>query len=918
VVTASERGGTVTLLFADLAGSTRLLAELGDAYAVVLRDYRRLMSEAAGAHQGSLVDTTGDGMFFRFPTARGALLAAVAAQRSMREHAWPESVRPEARIGIHTGEPLTSEESLVGMDVHRAARISAAGHGGQILLSLTAHDLLGGETPGGLVLRDLGEHRLKDVPRPERVFQASAADLPSEFPPIRTLDNWPNNLPRQLSTFVGRADQLVEAAQRLATTPLLMLTGPGGVGKTRLALELAARAGDQFPDGAWLVELASLGDGSLVLETVASTLRVKEQPGVPLQTTLANHLESRRLLLLFDNCEHVLDAAAQVIDELLHASGSLRVLATSREALGIAGESLYPVPSMDTPDTTSNPTIEQLEASDAVQLFVDRARAVQPAFTLNDHNASPVAQICRRLDGIPLAIELAAARVRALSPEQIAARLDDRFRLLTGGSRMALPRHRTLKAAVDWSFDLLSEAERTLFIRLSVFAGGFRLEAAEAACAGGVVERPSVLDLLSHLIDRSLVALDESSGAARYRLLDTLQQYAQERLIEDEQVIEVRGRHRDYMVELVERIGPTLFAGPQSGVALQELSEEHENLRAALQWSDEDPAGAGAELRLTAGLWRYWEIAGHLEEGRSWLTRALTRTDGEISELRATALTGLGSLAAQQGDFGAAESGHEEALRTHRQLGNPASIAYACSNLANVAAERGDFSRARGLYEECVVITRDASDARATAFALLNLADVAARQGDTDEARDLLDDSIATFRAEGDLMGVALALGRGAIFSLNGGDLEGARTRHHEALEIFRQFGDGRGVSRTLMFLGDIAAVGGELAEAERLYRASLEERHRLGDRGGVATACDRLARIAAASQPDRAARLIGFADAQREAIGVSLPPADAAERDQLLGSLEDRLGAGPLAALRGTGRRLRLEEALEEISVET
>jgi predicted ATPase/class 3 adenylate cyclase len=911
-----KEGTTVTLLFVDLEGSTRLLAELGDAYASLLRDYRGLMVEAAAAEQGTLMDRTGDGLFLRFPAARGALLAALAAQRAMRDHAWPEGAQPQARMGIHTGEPLTTDESLIGMDVHRAARICAAGHGGQILLSLTAHDLLGGEVPPDVLLRDLGEHRLKDLPRPERLFQASAADLPGDFPPLRSLDNWPNNLPRQLSRFVGRTDELAEAAQRLATTPLLMLTGPGGVGKTRLALEVASQAGDQFPDGAWLVELASLGDGSLVMETVASTLHVKEQPGVPLQTTLTNHLESRRLLLVFDNCEHVLDAAAEVIDELLHASGGLRVLATSREALGIAGESLYPVPSMDVPDEATSPTPEQLEASDGVSLFVERARAVQPAFALNEQNAASVVQICRRLDGIPLAIELAAARVKALRPEQIAERLDDRFRLLTGGSRMAMPRHRTLKAALDWSFDLLSDGERTLFMRLSVFAGGFGLEAAEAVCAGGTVERPDVLDLLTHVIDRSLVAVDDSSSEARYRLLDTLRQYAQERLLEDEEAVAVRNRHRDHMVAIVERTAPALFGGPQASGALDVLAREHENIRTALQWSDEDPAGAAAELRLSAALWRYWEIGGHLEEGRAWLARALTRTDGEVSDLRATALTGLGSLAAQQGDFAAAEAALEEVLTIHRRLDNPAGIAYACSNLANVAAERGDFSRARQLYEEAVVITREADDARAAAFALLNLADVAARQGDTQGAIQLSDDSIATFRAEGDLMGVALAVGRGAMFSVLSGDLDGARSRHEEALGIFGQFGDSRGVARTLMFLGDIAAVAGDLAESERLYRASLDERLRLGDRGGLATAADRLARIAAATQPERAARLIGFADAQREAIRISLPPADAAERDQLLAGLESRLGSGPLATLRGNGRRLSIEAALGEVSV--
>jgi predicted ATPase/class 3 adenylate cyclase len=911
-VTDIPRGATVTLLFVDIAGSTRLLAELGDDYGAVLRDYRRLMSAAAEVERGALVDTAGDGLFFSFPSARGAVSAALAAQRSFRDHAWPAGANLEARIGIHTGEPVSSDAMLVGLDVHRASRICAAGHGGQILLSLTTHDLLRGETPGGALLRDLGEHRLKDLPHPERVFQASATDLPSEFPPLRSLDNWPNNLPRQLSSFVGRAESLAEASQRLTTTPLLTLTGPGGVGKTRLALEVAVRAMDLFPDGAWVIELAALGDGSLVTETVAATLRVKEQPGVSILTTLTQYLESRRQLLVFDDCEHVLEPTAEVIDALLRTCGNLRVLATSREALGIPGESQYPVPSMDLPQQ-SDASVAELAESEAVRLFVDRAGAVQPAFVLNQRNAAAVVQICRRLDGIPLAIELAAARVKALPPEEIAARLDDRFRLLTGGSRMALPRHRTLKAAMDWSFDLLTDAERALLMRLSVFAGSFGLEAAEAVCASDVVERADVLDLLSRLIDRSLVAAEEGAAEARYRLLETVRQYAQERLIEDDPTGAARGRHQAFMLELVERIAPTLFAGPASGPSVEQLAIEHENLRAALQWSDDDPDGAGAELRLAGNLWRYWEIGGHLVEGRTWLTRALARTDGEISELRANGLTGLGSLAAQQGDLPAAIDAHQGALDTQRQLGNQNGIAYAGSNLANVSVERGDFGRARELYEESIAILRGTGDTRGAAFGLLNLADVAARQGDGDEARQLSDESIATFRAEGDFMGVALALGRAATFSLQHDDTAEARARHAEALDIFRRYGDGRGVARTEMFLGDIAAVEGNLTEAERLYRSSIDQRGHLGDRGGLATACDRLARVTAVSQPEWAARLMGFADAQRELIGASLPPADASERDQVLAALEAELGRGPLAGLRTAGRRLPLEVVLTD-----
>ena len=900
---SEPRGTTVTLLFVDIVGSTRLLADLGDDYAGLLGDYRRLMTEAAGAERGTVIDSAGDGLFLSFPTARGALMAALAAQRAFRDHQWPRGAQVEARMGIHTGEPVTSDSTLVGIDVHRAARICAAGHGGQILVSVTTHELLGGDAPADTVLRDLGEHRLKDLPRPEHVFQVSAADLPAEFPPLLSLDNWPNNLPRHLSSFVGRAESLEAVTERLGTTPLLTLVGPGGVGKTRLALEAAARAMDVFPDGAWVVQLGGLGDETLVPERVASTLRIKEQPGVLIMATLADHLAGRHMLLIFDDCEQVLEAAGDVVAELLRSSHGLRVLATSREALGIAGESLYPVPSLDLPQDSATLSVEQLAETEAVRLFTERARAVQPAFVLNERNAAAVAQICRRLDGIPLAIELAAARVKALPPDQIASRLDDRFRLLTGGSRMALPRHRTLKAAMDWSYDLLTNAERAVFTRLSVFAGGFGLGAIEYVCADDDVLAVEALDLLSRLIDRSLVMLEATSTEARYRLLDTVQQYAQERLVELDPGGTARNRHRTYMVSLVDRLTASLFAGPHGSDAFEQLAAEHDNLRAALQWSDDDPAGGADELRLASGLWRYWEVGGHLVEGRGWLTRAVARTHGEISELRANALVGLGSLSAQQGDLAAADAAHEAALETHRQLGEPRGIAYTASNVANIAVERGDFARARALQEDSIAIVRAAGDNRALAIGMMNLADIVARQGDVEEARRLYGDAVAIFRGEGDLIGLALALGQEATFHLQQGATQVARARHEEALEIFRQFGDGRGVARTEMFLGDIAAVDGDIAAADQLYRSSIAQRQQLGDRGGLATACDRLARIELITEPERAARLIGFADAQREAIGASLPPADASERDQVTIALAERLGDA-LPGLRAEGRR--------------
>jgi predicted ATPase/class 3 adenylate cyclase len=903
---------TVTLVFTDIAGSTHLLEQLGDQYATLLRDHHQLVGNAVELHNGSRVDAAGDGLFFSFPTAKGALLACLDAQRAIRAHQWPQDLEVQVRMGIHTGEPLGAGTGYVGMDVHRAARICAAGHGGQVLVSDAARSLIGPTLPDGVRLVDLGEHRLKDLAHAEHLYQAVAPGLPSEFPPVRSLDTLPNNLPRQLSTFVGRAREVETIEQRLATTSVLTMTGPGGVGKTRLALEVGARLADSYPGGVWFVEFAALSDGALVPHAIASSLRLKEQPGEDLRQTLVEAIRQRSTLLIFDNCEHLLEPIAEVAEGLLRRAPDLKLLATSREGLGIAGESLVPVPSMTLPSAASASSADWIaEASrcDAVRLFVERGRAALPSFELTPANVRAIVQICGRLDGIPLAVELAAARVRALPVQQIASRLDDRFRLLTGGSRTALPRHRTLRAAMDWSFDVLAEPERALLIRLSVFAGSFSLEAAEEICSGDPVERDDVLDLLSRLIDKSLLFQDEGSSDARYRMLETIRDYAQERLAEQTDANSTRIRHRDWFAALVEQAKPGFFTGPEQAHWLARLSEDHDNLRAALEWTHQDPDGGEIELRMTAGLWRFWEIHGHLAEGSAQLARALDRTGGVVNELRASALTGAGVLAGRRGDYAAAAALHEASLVITRELGNPAAIAAACSNLASVAVARDDLDRARALYEEAIELSRRADDPRGAAFSLINLADLAARQGNHAEADELYARSIESFQVLGDRWGVAHGTSRLADVARRRGQADVAATRYEEALSAYREIGDGRGEARMLASLGEIADQRGDAAGAESLYRQSLAIRERLGDRPGMALMIEQIA--GSAERPERAARLLGMAAALREAIGVPVSASRGRQLEQFRAALREKLGEEAFRTALDEGRGTPLDSVL-------
>ena len=819
--------GTVTFLFTDIQGSTRLLDELGDGYVEVLSQHRRVLRAAFAAHCGVEIGTEGDSFFVAFARASDAVAAAAAGQRGL------EGGPVQVRMGLHAGEPSLTAEGYVGLVVHRAARIAAVGHGGQVLLSDAVVALVGGRLPAEVALRDLGSIRLKDLTSPERIYQVLHPRLRADFPALRSLEATPNNLPQQLTSFIGREQAITDIEALLVKTRLLTLTGSGGSGKTRLSLQVAAMSLDQFPDGAWLVELAPLADASLVPQTVASVLGVKEEPGKPITQTLTEHLKTKRLLLLLDNCEHLLDACAKVGNTLMRHCPGVQILASSREALGIAGEQTYRVPSLSLPDRKQAQTPQSLSTYESVHLFIDRALLVRSDFQVTNHNAPALASLCHHLDGIPLAIELAAARVRSLSVEEIDHKLDQRFRLLTGGSRTALPRQQTLRALIDWSYDLLHAPEKLLLQRLSVFAGGWTLAAGEQVGAGDGVDEAEVFDLLTSLSDKSLVVAEQMDEHSRYRLLETVRQYARDRLMESGGGEAVRERHRDYFLALAEEAEPKLLGAGQAEW-LQRLEDEHENLRAALDWSLV-AAGSNEDLRLCGALQRFWWTRGHLTEGRQWCVRVLGKAGGdERTPERAKALSAAGVLAHHQSEYSAARGRHEESLAIHRQLGDRKGISVSLNNLGNVAYRQGDLASARSLHEESLAIERDLGDRCGIAVSLNNLGNVALDQRDFAAARALYEESLAIERELGGRSGIACSLDNLGLVAYFQADYSAARSLHEESLTIWRELGDLRSIARSLTSLGD-AACGpvvaglGSCLHAARVWGAADRLRAEIG-----------------------------------------------------------------------------------------
>ena len=855
--------GEVTFLFSDIEGSTRAWEQHPGAMPAALARHQSVVRSAVAACGGTVVKDTGDGLFAVFRSAHAAVLAAVEAQRGLRAVAWTETGALRARMGLHTAGAEPEHGDYHGVPVNRCARIMGVAHGGQVLVSDAAYRRLAlGPVPDVSFL-DLGQHRLRDLSVAVRLLQVLHPELDAEFPPLRSLDVLPNNLPALPSSLVGREQELTELAGLLGRTRLLTLTGAGGVGKTRLALQFAAEQADAFTDGAWVVDLAGLGEPELVPQAVASALGIAEQPGRSWADSVLGFLHERQVLLLLDNCEHLLAAAASLTRQVLERCPGVKVLATSREALHTPGEVAWRVPSLSLPGGVA--------VSDAERLFLERAGETDPRYRPIGADREAVAQICGRLDGLPLAIELAAARVRVLSASEIADRLDDRFRLLTGGARTSLPRQHTLEAAVGWSYDLLDEPQRRLFERLSVFASGFTLTAAEQVCASGPIQALDVLDLLTGLVDRSLVVHEQPGPPSRYRLLETMRAYGKDRLLRNAELQSMRDAHLTW-VNSFARTAQAHLDGPGQERWLDAVATELDDVRAALSWS---LAGGDTAtgLACAATLFRYWYVRA-VREGRMWLDRLLANAAGAPPKILAKALYAAGELASDQGDYAVGRSRHEHALKLYQELGHRRGEAWALHGLG--IAEWG--------------------------------------LGRTPAAGERLHAALRGFRELGDTVGIAFTLQLVAIWEFMYGDRTAGLEYVEEHEKLVRPTGIPQLVAHAAEFsaythwqtLGDPSLGRDGLREALTLYR-------KIGSVFCTLHCVENIATWAVDARPDAATRLLGAADALRAEAGTPVPPYEHLFYGKTWDAARSALGEDRFAAELDRGRKLGLTAAVDE-----
>jgi predicted ATPase/class 3 adenylate cyclase len=828
---------TLAFLFTDIEGSTALLTRLGDdSYSVALEAHHHIIRSSLAAFGGVEQGTHGDSFFAVFTAPSACVAAALEMQRAIRMHAWPAGEELRVRMGIHTGEASEASTGMVGYEVHRAARIAAVGYGGQVLVSSSTMSLVQDSLPPGVALLDLGPHRLKDLGRPEVIFQLTADDLTEEFPPLRSLDNpqMPSNLPVQLTSFVGRDAEVRDIAAALREHRLVTITGAGGVGKTRLAFHVAAELLAVSPDGAWVAELASVEDGNGMAEVIARSVGAVKRADASLTESILESLRTKRMLVVLDNCEHLIGDVAALVEEVLLRCPDVRVLATSREGLGVVGERVWPLRSLTTPAPTDS--TEVLASSAAVQLLVDRATAVVPNFTLSAANAPAIGEICRRLDGIPLAIELAAARMAAMQPKEVAEHLDERFRLLTGGRRRGIERHQTLRAMVDWSYSLLGERERATFERLGVFAGSFGATAAQSVVSDEDIDSFDVLDTLDELVAKSmLVAEPGPEGSTRYLLLETLCQYALERLDAAGIGDTLRRRHAQYYAELIERVAPALN-GPEELVWRSRIAAEIDDLRSAVTWAldRDEPDDAEYSMRIIGAL-MVESVRNHGAGIGAWAERATTHPATGDSPHRNSVLVAAGYGALDRLDSDAALAYLEQIGDTDTDI---ITLASAAAVRGNLVLSRGDVAEAERTVRTAFEQLGDTKDDQLARTTLCTAPIFAVLNGDVAGAEAMADDVVCAARALGQPSGLAFAhYTRGFVLSYGREDHEEALGSLTESIDLTHAGASDAVYPHALNAIAREHLLIGQGRPALASLKLALAHSYRVGDMGASASA---------------------------------------------------------------------------------
>ena len=902
--------GTVTFLFTDIEGSTKRWETHGDLMRIAVERHDSLLRTLFERHGGYVFKTVGDAFCVAFTGAPDAIAAAVEAQRAIAEEDHGSVGGIHVRMGMHTGNADERGGDYFGPAVNRVARLMSVGHGGQILVSDSTRVLVRGDLPPEAALVDLGSHRLKDLAQPEHIWMLSAPGLRSQFPALTSLDSFPNNLPVQFTTFRGREGDLEDLKPLLDEHRLVTIHGPGGMGKTRLALQAGAEVLEQYPDGVWLADLASLRYPELASSVVSKALSVSQFHDRSVDDAIVAALKRKKMLLIFDNCEHVIEDAAKLADTILKQCPDVHILATSRQALQVTGEEVVRLQPLGVPELRADVTAENATSFPAIALFIDRATAVNKSFTVDDDSAHTIGEICRHLDGLPLAIELAAARVKVLSLESVAQRLDRRFNLLTGGDRTAAARQRTLSALIDWSYELLTPQEQTIFCRASIFAGGFSLEGAEAVCAGEGIEESDVLDLLASLADKSLLVAETSQRSERYRLLESIRVYGSEKLEAAGEVERLTRLHADYF-RGVATTADRSFGSKPDQVWLEPLEAEVDNFRTVLEWA----LGPGNEAALggiiAASLERLWREGGLEAEGRGWIRNAQGHIDENVDVAVAARLwRALAWLTSGKQCLEAAE----RACALYEKLGDGRGLAHALNVYAWALYHAGRPNEAAVANDRALGWFREYSDKRNVATCLRQQANIAEEQGDAAAARDLYKQALTVFKALGVQSSIAIVLASIAELEFNEGNPAEALRCVTEALELGAW---GKNATHLAIYNANCAAYRIALATLGTARDAARDAVHWAQEAKNelvLADAIHHLGLIAAlGGDPKKAARLSGYSDAKYAELGELRESTEMWSYNQLKAALAERLDKDAIETLRAEGTTLSLDQAVAE-----